>query len=632
MRRRVFLQFASALAFFLVGSRRSATATVAAIDDSIAAVPNAEEDELHALMDHFADGFLSRAPEYATYFGLDVGARAGLRSQLSQRSRDAALEHAAFVADCMQRMRMLDAAQLTDAARLDYDTLLYALRLGVDGSRFSSGDSSLLAAMSESATPYVVSQQTGTYQSIPDFLDSQHQVRSQSDVEAYLARLESLPSRLDEETERVRSDAAAGVIPPDFVLDTTLGQQRSFTSVEPGRSRLVQSLAERSAAAGLAGSGAERAEDIVRKGVYPGIDRQRQALERLRPRATSDAGIWKLPNGAAYYDWFLRVGTSTAPLPQDIHRQGLDLVRSISGKMDGLLRKQGLSHGSVGERMAALGRDPRFLFADTEAGKRELLAYLTDRIAAARQHLDSAFTIHVEAPVNVKRVPAEIEAGAPLGYANHGPIDGSRPAGFYINLHEMSNWPKWILPSLVYHEAIPGHALQAAFVVELHRLPLARMILDFNAYTEGWALYSEQLADEWGLYQNDPFGQLGYLQGKLFRAARLVADTGLHSLRWTRDAAVAWIITHVGRTPGASRSEVDRYCCSPGQACGYMVGLQEFNRLRSHARHRLGPRFDIRTFHDTLLLSGSVPLTSLGGIVERYIAQRRSARGGPESV
>jgi len=625
MRRRVFLQSAGALALCFAGLRRGGAAEVASANAATSAVPSPLEGELQALMDHFADGFLARAPEYATFFGLDVDARAGLKGQLNPRSNAAMVEDAAFVADCLQRMRVLDAAQLAESARINYDTLFYALRLGVDGSRFAYGDNSLLAAMTESATPYVVSQQTGAYQAIPDFLDSQHQIRSQADAEAYLARLESLPSRLDEETERVRNDAAAGVIPPDFVLDTTLEQQRSFTSVEPGKSRLVQSLAERSKAAGLATSGVERAEALVRSGIYPRVDRQRQALEDLRPRATSDAGVWKLPNGVAYYDWLLRVGTTTELSPQGIHRHGLELVKSISAEMDGLLRKQGFSHGSVGERMAALSRDPRFLFPDTEAGKNELLAYLKDRIAAARQHLNSAFTIHVEAPVNVKRVPAAIEAGAPLGYENHGSLDGSRPADFYINLHEMSNWPKWILPTLVFHEAIPGHALQGAFVVELHQLPLGRMILDFNAYTEGWALYSEQLAEEWGLYQGDPLGQLGYLQGKLFRAARLVVDTGLHSLRWTRDAAVAWIMTHVGRPRGASRSEVDRYCSTPGQACGYMVGLQEFNRLRARARDRLGHRFDIRSFHDTLLVSGSVPLTSLGGIVDRYIAQHRSA-------
>jgi uncharacterized protein (DUF885 family) len=350
--------------------------------------------------------------------------------------------------------------------------------------------------------------------------------------------------------------------------------------------------------------------------VGPALDRQIAVHKDLRARASHDAGCWKLPDGEAYYRWMLTVGTTTPMSPQEVHDLGLEQVRAISADMDTLLGAQGLTQGSVGERMAALGKDPRFLFPNTDVGRAELLAYLNGVVAEIRTRLPRAFAQLHKSDLVIKRVPPEIEAGAPSGYEQDGPIDGSRPASYYINLRDTAGWPKFSLPTLCFHEGVPGHVLQGTYV---HQLPTIRTQLMFNAYVEGWALYAEQLGDELGMYADDPFGRLGYLQSIQFRACRLVVDTGLHALRWSRERAVAYMVQNNGDTVDDATSEIDRYCASPAQACGYQIGHLHIAGLRAKAMKALGPRFDLRTFNDAVLTSGNLPLTMLDGVIDGYI-------------
>jgi uncharacterized protein (DUF885 family) len=300
---------------------------------------------------------------------------------------------------------------------------------------------------------------------------------------------------------------------------------------------------------------------------------------------------------------------------------GLDQARQLSGEMDTLLKGQGLTQGTVADRINALNKDPRFLYPNTNEGRAQLIAYLNGVVAAVRPRLPQAFATLPKADLVIKRVPPEIEAGASNGYEQDGPIDGSRPASYYINLKDTSNWPRFALPTLTFHEGVPGHVWQGVFA---HRLPPIRSMLAFNAYIEGWALYAEQLGDELGMYADDPFGRLGYLQSIQFRACRLVVDTGIHAKRWTREQAIQWFIDNNGIPQGRARSEIDRYCVWPGQACGYKIGQSWINRLRDKARAALGPRFDLRTFDDALVNSGAVPLTVLDGVIDRYIASRKA--------
>jgi uncharacterized protein (DUF885 family) len=285
-----------------------------------------------------------------------------------------------------------------------------------------------------------------------------------------------------------------------------------------------------------------------------------------------------------------------------------------------------LTKGTVGERMTALSRDPRFVYPDNDAGRAQIIAYLSDRIAAVRLKLPELFNLKLKAPVIIKRVPADIQDGAPLGYMNPGAIDGSRPSTYYINLKTTTNWPRFSLPTLTYHETIPGHAWQGAYLTETGKLPLIRIILSgFNAYVEGWALYAEQLADELGMYAEDPVGELGYLQAQQFRACRLVADTGLHAMRWTRTQTIDWLVTNGGKPRASMQSEVDRYCGTPGQACGYKIGHTEINRLRAKAKAELGAKFDLRDFNDTVVKAGAVPMTVLASVMDGHVKTLKSA-------
>ena len=318
----------------------------------------------------------------------------------------------------------------------------------------------------------------------------------------------------------------------------------------------------------------------------------------------------------------LKVGTTTSKTPDEVHRLGLEQVELISGQMDLLLRKQGLSKGSVGERMGALCKDPRYLYSNDDAGRAQLLDYLNSLVADMRTRLPRMFATLKKADLLIKRVPPSIEMGSPDGYEEDGPLDGSVPATYFINLRDTSIWPKFTLPTLSYHEGVPGHVWQGTF---LHGLPNIRAQLGFNGYGEGWALYAEQLADELGAYDKDPLGRLGYLQATQFRACRLVVDTGLHAKGWSREQAIRWMFEHNGNPEDAITREVERYCVWPGQACGYKVGHLEINALRDRTTAALGKRFDIRSFNDALLTSGDLPLTVLDKVIEQYIAAQRGA-------
>jgi uncharacterized protein (DUF885 family) len=579
--------------------------------------------QLAALFDAFANEMLSEAPEAATGLGLDKGARARLKSRLSDRSaRAAAADRAACLAR-LRRLAAIDRAALTGMDAIRYDAVRYAQQLGADGGAFGYGDNSYAAAMAEAATPYVVNQQNGAFGFIPEFLNAQHKIDTAADCEAYLERVRAFARQIDQESARVAADAAHGVVAPDFILDNAIGQLTAMRAQAAGETQLVQSLVARAAAAHVAGDFSARAARLVEREVHPALDRQIAALRAARAAAGHDAGVWRLPQGEAYYAWHLKVSTSTELNADQIHQMGLEQGREIDARMDAILRAQGLTEGAVGARMSALTRDPRFLKPNTEAGRAELLAYLEGRITALRAIMPRVSKMTLSAPVEARRVPADIEQGASLGYMNFAALDGSRPAIYYINLKDTALWPLWTLPTLTAHETIPGHAWQGAYLAEHHdEVPLISSLMGFNAFVEGWALYAEQLVDELGFYDDDPFGRLGYLQAQRFRAARLVVDTGLHAKRWSREQAIQSLVDQTGRAPGAAQSEIDRYCSTPGQACGYKVGHTEILRLRAKAFAQLGARFDVRDFDDAIVQTGGVPLTVLETAIDAYVAAK----------
>jgi uncharacterized protein (DUF885 family) len=590
-----------------------------------AAGPAPGDAALNSYFDTVCEHILAASPETATGLGLDTGPRAALKSRFSDASMAHITQDRAWCRVGLARLAAFPDAGLSPTGRLNKAVVKYAFELGRDAAPFDYGENTLNAAMAESAGPYVVSQQSGAYSAAPEFLDSVHQVHSTADAEAYLARVHEIARAMNQETERVKKDAALGVVPPDFILANAIGQQEGLLAIPAAQARLATALGRKVKEAGLAGAHPgenwqARASAIVEKEVYPALAAQLATLKGLQAKAGHDAGVWRLPDGEAYYRWLLREGTSTTLTPEQVHTMGLEQNRAIEARMDGLLRAQGLSQGSVGERMTALGKDPKYLFPNTDAGREQLIAYLNGLIAAVRPKLSKAFNLKLKAPVVVKRVPVDIQDGAGQGYMNTGSLDGSRPSTYYINLKSTENWPKFTLPSLTYHETIPGHTWQGAYLTETGKLPLIRILLSgFNAYVEGYALYAEQLGDEIGMYDDDWAGRLGYLQGQKFRAVRLVVDTGLHAKRWSREQAVQWAVDNSGRTKAAMTSEIDRYCGTPGQACGYKVGHTEINRLRDRAKAGLGAKYDLRTFDDLLVKTGSVPLPVLGDVVDGYV-------------
>lgn len=582
-----------------------------------AAAGPVDSPRLRALLDAFVEEMLVAAPQDATALGLDKGRRAALKSRLDDRSAAGRARQVAAYADRARRLRALPHADLSPRDLTTRDSVLYAMDLGAEGGRFAYG--------ADYASPYVVSQQDGAASEIGEFLNAQHQIGAQPDVEAYLLRLQAFAVGLDAETARMADASSKGVIAPDFLLTTTLGLLTALRAEAPSATSLVTSLAERAGAKRLAAH-ADQASRIVANQIFPALDRQIAGVKTLKAKATHDAGVWKFPDGADYYRWALKFGTTTDRSAADIHQLGLDQGGAIDAQMDTILISQGYTQGTVGERMSALTRDPNQLYPNTPAGRANLLAYLRGRIAAIRPLLPRLSKLGLKAPVEVKAVPKEIEAGAGLGYMNYAALDGSRPAIYYINLQDMANWPRYSLASITMHEALPGHAWQGAYLAERHdRIHTIASLLSFGAFAEGWALYAEQMADEAGLYANDPLARLGYLQGLRFRAARLVVDTGLHDKRWTREHAIQWMVAATGRSLGAMTSEVDRYCASPGQACAYKAGHNEIIRLREKARAGLGRRFDLRDYNDAVVSTGGVPLAVLETVIDRYVAGVRQS-------
>jgi uncharacterized protein (DUF885 family) len=603
---------ASGVALILPGCT---TAAISPPEPAVGMATGAADAGVNRLLASFAEALLAEYPENAASLGIDKGERAALKSHLTDRSPQGNRRRAATAAARLAQLNAIDEQTLGEAARTDLGVVRTAHELAVAGNRFPYGDVVILNNQwSYRNTPYVVAQNSGAFVEYPDFLDSNHGIASAADAEAYLERLEAYAANLDGETALLRHNASLGVIAPSFLLDKTLTQMRAARAVPVAEWGVVASIGKRTSE--FPGGWSARALRIAQAKIAPALDRQIAELQRHRARAGESAGVWKLPDGEAYYAWALRAATTSSLTPEEVHQLGLEQLRELNGQMEPLLRAQGLTRGTVGQRMTELGKDPRYLFPNTDAGRGQILAYLNERVADIRRRMPEAFATLVPGNLIIKRVPPEIEAGAPGGYAAAGTIDGSVPGNYYINLRDTSIWPRYALPTLTYHEGIPGHIWQGEYS---YKLPLIRSLIAFNAYSEGWALYSEQLADELGVYQDDPVGRLGYLQSMAFRACRLVVDTGLHAKRWTRSQAIEWFATTNGSTVEEVQSEVDRYCNWPGQACGYKVGHIEILRQRARAQAELGARYDLRHFDDAVVRGGNVPLDVLARNIGDYI-------------
>lgn len=572
---------------------------------------------LAALLQKHSQAYLRRSPEEATGNNFDVGEHAVLRGQLDDRSLAARATDRAAIQVALANLGSIDVAALSPRAKRDHAVAGYVYETLADLlGRYGYVDGNLRPS------PYVVSQMNGAYYWLPDFIGSRHPIETRDDVDAWFSRLSAFAVAIDQENERIRHDAGMGVIPPDFVLVRTIAQIRGLRDGAPSESALTAPALKRIRALGL-GDASERAASIFRDEIQPALSRQIATLETLAPRADDRAGVWKLPDGDAYYAAAVRSNTTVDTSPGDLHRIGIEQCRSITAEIDRLLRAQGLTQGSVIARIAALNTDSRFRVSADDAGRDALMALANGQLETIAALLPRAFNTQTINPIVVRRIPPAIEAGAPGAFYSEGAP--GQPGVYSLNLKNPGEHVTWRLPTLTHHEGIPGHHYQASALAHAPALPLFRRIVRFSAYTEGWALYAQQVADELGVYEDDPFGRIGYLQSNLFRAARIVVDTGLHHHRWTKAEAVAWMVENAGEQREATDREVTRYAVYPGQACSFKVGANGIVSAREAARKAQGAAFDVRGFHDLVLASGPMPMTVLNSAVGDWSNRLRDA-------
>ncbi|HKC16206.1 MAG TPA: DUF885 domain-containing protein [Steroidobacteraceae bacterium] len=521
----------------------------------------------------------------------------------------------------VRQVKEFDRAKLDRQDQVTYDILLDQWDTALSFKRFDWLSSEGL---------YPIAPMWGTQVQLPNFLETQHTVTNDKTARNYVKRLEATGDKLDAVTGEMLRQARSGVVLPISLLEKAENGITETVRPSPKDNPLVTTFVTRMEKvkdldAAEQSELARQATQAVKDRVYPAYARMTEALESQRAAATNQAaGVGRLPDGAAYYAATLRQMTTTDYTPEQLHALGLSEASRVTAEMDGLLKSQGLSTGTVAERVHALHKDPRFLLPNTDEGRKQLLAKYRQILDEVNARMPEYFRTIPSGKLLVQRVPISAENNVAGAYYQGAAMDGSRPGTFFANLRDVSETATWTMKTLAYHEGIPGHHFQGSIALNLKDLPLIRQQTLYSAYAEGWALYAEQFAAEIGMYKDDPFGDLGRLEAELFRAARLVVDTGLHSQGWTREQAIAYMVTTTGMNESEIITEVERYMGLPGQACAYKVGQLKILELRDRAKAALGPKFNLKDFHAVVLENGGVPLTLLEKLVDEWIARTKT--------
>ncbi len=559
-------------------------------------------------------------PQLLTQLGLveQFGLR-GHNAKLTDASEARARALAQRIERDLATLRSYRREDLTPQQQLSYDILEDFLAVQVEGERWRHHS-------------YPLNQLFGAQNELPSFMAAQHRVDDRTGAEHYLARLGQFGTYLDQVLDGVRLRESKGILPPTFVVEKVLAEMRAFVA-DPARDNLLYTAFDRRLAA-LIESGEldeagreslrQRAVAAIEGTVYPVYGRLIAHYEALLPRTGGNHGVWALPEGRAFYDFQIRQMTTARMSADALHAVGLAEVARIGAEMDAILRAAGYTEGTLGARVWQLKADPSQLYPDTDEGRQGILAEYQRIIDEIDAGLGAAFDVRPGIGVKVERVPEFREQTAPGAYYQPPAMDGSRPGVFYANLRDVGEIPRFGMRTLAYHEGIPGHHFQIAIAQGITGVPTFRRLLPYTAYSEGWALYAEQLAWELG-FQDDPLDNLGRLQAEMFRAVRLVVDTGLHAQRWTREQAIAYMIEHTGMGETEVTAEIERYLVQPGQALAYKVGMLKIIELRERARRELGDRFDLRQFHNVVLGNGAMPLEILERLVDAWIVEVKAA-------
>lgn len=526
----------------------------------------------------------------------------------------------ALLPEIRQGVLQYDDSELDKSDQMSKEIALYLLDFAVDATEFRYHS-------------YPVNQLFGIQNGFPSFMDAQHQVNSVEDANNYISRLNQVKRKFSQSLEGLKLREEKNIIPPRFVIDRVLDEMTTFVATPINENILYTSLQDKMIKAGESGSAvfddqtqAKILADVeiaMTESVHPAYQLFIDYFSALRDKANTDDGFWKLPNGDKAYASSLKFFTTTNYTADFIHQTGLSEVARIQGEILTILNSEGFDT-SLGFSTAieALKADERFYYPDTDEGREQILADYQTILDEIDQGLDGAFNIRPNAGMKVRRIPEFKEKTAPGAYYQQPSIDGSRPGLFFANLYDIKATPKYSMRTLAYHEGIPGHHFQIAIGMEAEGLPLFRRMSPFTAYTEGWALYAEQVAWELG-FQNDPYDNIGRLQAELFRAVRLVVDTGIHHKRWTREVAIDYMLKNTGMAESDVTSEIERYIVMPGQATAYKVGMMKILEIRENAKQTLGDKFDLAEFHDVVLKNGAVPLDILARIVDDYVKSKQ---------
>ena len=575
-----------------------------------AIAPRAQSASIDDFFRTFTDDWVRMNPNLAIQARYFTGPEQDrLEAQLTPVTREWRQRRAALARRGLDQLQRFEGLRLSASQRVSADLMKWQLDVVVEEQRHE-------------ALTFPLEQFAGANVTLVNALTVLHPLNNENDARSYLARLRQVPTRMGEATAEARERAARKLVPPRFIIRTTLDQMKQFVDTPAAQNPFVGAFRERMAASGAIAPArrdelAAQAERITATQVYPAWRKAIALLEPLVGATADDAGLWRFEDGARAYAFHLRRFTTTALTPDAIHEIGLREVARIEDEMDRILRKLGRTDGTVRERVARLEKDLGYPL--TPEGRTQVMADVDRIMADARQRSETLFDRVPRAPVVARPYPSFRENTAAASYGAPSQ-DGSRPGTFQIPLRE-SRMTRFGLRTLVYHETVPGHHFQMALEVEDPGLPQFRRMRALgiiSALNEGWALYAEQLAAESGWYDDDPEGLLGQLDAALFRARRLVVDTGLHAKKWTRQQAIDY---------GIEPSEVDRYVVNPGQACAYMIGQMKIVELRDKARTALGTRFSLRAFHNAVLAAGTVPLSILERQVDAYI--QAASSGGP---
>ncbi|ACK47368.1 protein of unknown function DUF885 [Shewanella baltica OS223] len=570
-----------------------------------------------AFLDRSVVKMAFESPETLTSLGfLESVGITGHNAELDDDSPEAMDKTFAQVRDLRETLLSYSDADLDENQRISKDIALYLADFALVSEPYRYHN-------------YPLNQLFGVQNGYPSFMQAQHQVHSVGDAENYLSRLQKVKLKFTQTLEGLKIREAKGIIPPKFVIDRVLTEMNDFVATPIQDNILYSSFKTKLADTDISADEQARllaaAEADIKGYVHPAYQLFIDYFTQLQAKAGTDDGYWALPNGDLAYEQLLKFFTTTNYTADEIHAKGLAEVDRIQSEIMTILAAEGydVSQG-FSVAIEALAADPKFYYEDSDAGRAQILVDYQHILDEVNAGLGDAFRIRPEAGMEVVRIPEFKEKTAPGAYYQQPAIDGSRPGRFYANLYDIKATPKYGMRTLAYREGIPGHHFQIAVAMELEGMPLIRKMAPFTAYIEGWALYSERLAWELG-FQKDPFDNIGRLQAELFRAVRLVVDTGIHHSRWTREQAIDYMKKNTGMSDRDVTAEIERYIVMPGQATAYKVGMMKILELREKAKSALGNKFDLRDFHDVVLKNGAVPLDILETLVDRYIADKNNA-------